>query len=105
MCRDCSNMDGRSPQRQSGESRARETPLPDSKIVSPRAAVAFSMLELVHSSLRLLRKLRATLSHTRDRRAVTERELDQTEQAVPLILKFERILALSLFPPEIRFHK
>ena len=24
---------------------------------------------------------------------------------VPLILKFERILALSLFPPEIRFHK
>ena len=97
MCRDCSNMDARSPQRQSGESHARETPLPDSKIVSPRAAVAFSMLELAHSSLKLLRKLRATLSHTRDRRAVTERELADTEQAVihPETRKNSGVVAFS----------
>ena len=97
MCRDCSNMDARSPERQSGESHARETPLPDSKIVSPRAAVAFSMLELVHSSLRLLRKLQATLSHTRDRRAVSQRELDQTEQGAinPEIRKNSGVVAFS----------
>ena len=75
-------MDGRSPQRQSEDSRARKIALPDSKIVSPRAAVAFSMLELVHSSLKLLRKLRATLSNTRVRAAVSQRELANGEQAV-----------------------
>ena len=97
MCRDCSNMDGRSPQRQSGDSRARKTALPDSKIVSPRAAVAFSMLELVHSSLKLLCKLRAILCHTRDRRAVSQRELADTEQAVihPEARKNSGVVAFS----------
>ena len=75
-------MDGSSPKRQSRDSRARKTALPDSKIVSPRAAVAFSMLEVVRSSLKLLRKLRETLSHTRDRPAVSQRELADREQGV-----------------------